>query len=279
MKLIKVPCVDGEHEEIVYNIDDFPYFQCLLLPCIRTHKKKSIIACPATFDIETTTIKDLERPFAFCYQWQFCLNGLVVMGRRLEEFQEFIYRLIQEMHLTDERILICYVHNLSYEFSFLKSWFLMTEVFCLDKRKVARCRMESVIEMRCSYILSNMTLAKFCENSKGVVHNKLSGNDFNYDKIRTPETELSDLELAYCYNDVKGLEECINSLLEEDTLNKIPMTSTGYVRRDFRNAMKRNRRNREKFLATRLDAELFILLHEAFRGGDTHANIPFRGND
>ena len=274
---INVPCTDGIHREKVYNIDDFPYFRCLFLDVIRTHKKKSYIAIPGTFDIETTTIipeDKNKRPYAFCYQWQFCLNGWVVFGRRLEEFTEFLDRLSEAMHLTEERKLIIYVHNLPYEFSFLRSFLRMQHVFCLDKRKVVRMEaQEGKFEFRCSYALSNMTLRKFCENSKGVIHAKLSGDDFNYDKIRTPETELSEEELAYCFNDVKGLEECLMDLLKTDTVKTIPMTSTGYVRRDFRNSMRENRRNRELFTATRLDAELFNLLHDAFRGGDTHGNI------
>ena len=36
-----------------------------------------------TFDIETTTIKDAERPFAYMYIWQFCLDNdrVYVHGR------------------------------------------------------------------------------------------------------------------------------------------------------------------------------------------------------
>lgn len=274
---ISVPCTDGDHLETVYELDDFPYFRCLFLDVIRTHKQKSYIALPATFDIETTTVipeDPSERPFAFCYQWQFCLNGWVCFGRRLEEFIEFLERLAHEMHLTEERKLVIYVHNFPYEFSFLRSWIPMQHVFALDKRKPVRAEaMEGKFEFRCSYALSNMTLKKFCENSQGVIHSKLSGEDFNYDKIRTPDTKLTEEELAYCYNDVKGLEECLMDLLRSDTIKSIPMTSTGYVRRDFRKAMKENRRNRENFEATKLDAVLFNMLHDAFRGGDTHGNI------
>lgn len=273
---IQVPTTEGNVSEKVYNIDDFPYFKGLFIEAERAGKKKTLISTPATFDIETTTIipeDPEERPFAFCYQWQFCLNGMVCFGRRLEEFATFLQRLQKEMYLTEERQLVIYVHNLSYEFSFLRSFIEISDVFCLDMRKVARFTSYGCFEFRCSYILSNMTLAKFCKNSEGVTHSKLSGEDYDYNKIRTPDTELSELELAYCYNDVKGLEECLLDKLRSDSLHTIPMTSTGYVRRDFRNAMKKNKRNREHFLGTKVDADLFILLHNAFRGGDTHANI------
>ena len=58
---------------------------------------------------------------------------------------------------------------------------------------------------------------------------------------------------------------------KHDNLAMMPMTSTGFVRRDFRAAMNRNRRNREMFLNTRLTPELYQMLKKAFRGGDTHA--------
>ena len=38
------------------------------------------------FDIETTTILS-DEPFAFMYQWQYCIEDYVFMGKTWEEFQ------------------------------------------------------------------------------------------------------------------------------------------------------------------------------------------------
>ena len=71
---------------------------------------------------------------------------------------------------------------------------------------------------------------------------------------------------------MRGLCECISSRLKEDTLASIPMTSTGYVRRELRINVKSNKKNREAFINSRLDPHQYELCREAFRGGDTHAN-------
>ena len=60
--------------------------------------------------------------------------------------------------------------------------------------------------------------------------------------------------------------------MKDDNLAEIPLTSTGYVRRDYRNAMKKNSKNRDNFLKTQLSPELYTECKLAFRGGDTHAN-------
>ena len=92
------------------------------------------------------------------------------------------------------------------------------------------------------YILSNMSLSKFCQNEEGVTHYKLDGNEYNYDTFRLPTTPLSEYEQGYCYNDVRGLCECIKSRLKHDTLASIPLTSTGYVRRELRTNVRKNKK-------------------------------------
>ena len=55
-------------------------------------------------------------------------------------------------------------------------------------------------------------------------------------------------------------------------LNNLPLTSTGYVRKDCRKAVTGNKSNRFRFIKERLDYETFEMNHTAFRGGNTHAN-------
>ena len=138
---------------------------------------------------------------------------------------------------SDSKRAVVYVHNLSYEFQFMKDFIEFDEIFARDAHKVMKCYAYKYgIEFRCSYFLSNMSLAKFCENSEGVIHYKLV-DTYDYKKMRTPSTPMSITEKGYCYNDVRGLCECIRSLRKEDNLAEIPLTSTGYVRREFRRAM------------------------------------------
>lgn len=260
--------------ETVYNIEDFPYKKFLGIETVRG-KHGSMLNIPAAFDIETTTVSDTQYPYAFMYQWQFCIDDTVVFGRTWEEYCEFIGRLHHELGLSKNTRLPVYVHNLSFEFQFLKSFFDFQDVFARETREPIRAASNG-IEYRCSYYLSNMTLDKFCKNTENVIHYKMT-DTYNYKLYRTPNTKLTEEELAYCYNDVRGLCECIKEKLKQDTVLSIPMTSTGYVRRDYRKAVLKNPRNRKLIIDTALEPELYIMCREAFRGGDVHANYRYTG--
>lgn len=221
---------------------------------------------------DTTPIQEKFRPFAFMYHWQFCFDDQVVFGRTWEEFVLLLSSLEKNLNLSDKNRLVIWVHNLSFEWQFMRNFLEFEDGFFLEEKKPAKILTKGGIEFRCSYILSNMSLSKFCQNEMGVTHYKLEGEQYNYDILRTPYTELSDYEKGYCYNDVRGLCECIKSRLKHDTLTTIPLTSTGYVRRDLRINVKKNKKNREYFTNSALDPHLYTLCRESFRGGDTHAN-------
>jgi DNA polymerase type B, organellar and viral. len=265
--------------EQVYNIDDFPYSKYRQAKRIYNHKNQtSYYNISASYDIETTTIdgikddkgKYVTPPYGFMYQWQVCIKDTVCFGRTWEEWVTFMKRLRVGLQLSEKKKLIIYVHNLSYEFQFMKDFVTIHSLFAKDARKVMKMN-TLCYEFRCSYFLSNMNLIKFCENSQLCKHYKMVDN-YDYRKLRTPNTELTDEELAYCYNDVRGLCECIDTLLLEDDINTIPLTNTGYVRRDFRKEMKANKKNRANFEKTQLNSEEYKMLRRAFRGGNTHAS-------
>lgn len=276
MHRIKVETIKGIREEKVYSIADFPYERFSFVPVSVKQGKEPVVylECSAAFDIETTNIRDPDRPYGFLYQWQACINDSVVFGRRIEEFIEFLNRLRSALYLSDKRRLVIFVHNLSFEFQFIKDFLDIDSGFFKAERKPLKVICQG-IEFRDSYALSNMSLEKFCENTANTLHYKLV-DTYDYSKIRTPATPLTEAEQAYCYNDVAGLCECITEYRKHDNLANMPLTSTGYVRRDFRKAM-RGKKLREMFLRTRLDAELYLRCKQAFRGGDTHANIYWVG--
>ena len=164
------------------------------------------------FDIETTYLADIEQ--SFMYVWQFQFGEYTIMGRTWEEFLTFIRR-IKAALKKSERI-VCYVHNLSFEFQFLRGIYTFTalEVFCMDRRKIVKCEMEGCIEFRCSYIHSNMSLDQFTKKMQCAVR-KLTGT-FDYSKIRYPWTDLTNEEIAYCINDVLSLQEAIEKEMQID---------------------------------------------------------------
>lgn len=227
------------------------------------------------FDIETSTIElDDGEHEAFMYVWQFYICGVLVIGRYWEEWIDVVNALEEALDLNDYKRLVIYSHNLSYEFQFERNFFEVSNVFATSKREVVRCLFSRGIEARCSWRLTNMSLAKFLENQPNVTHKKLSGEEFDYHEVRYPTTPLTEKQLEYCANDVIGLHEGLTSLfeIEGDDISTTPYTSTGYVRREFRKRMSSNPRNRELFIQTALSAKQYILFKTATRGGNCHAN-------
>lgn len=284
MRQIHVETISGVAVEDIYTTMELPMLG-KLLSC-KDSKKRSVnyLNIPCAFDIETTNIykRDSEgnilsepRPYAFMYHWQFCLDDCVCFGRTWEEFQLLIRELEKRMNLSLNNRLVVYVHNLPFEWTFMSAFLNYHEGFFREERKPLKIVTKEGIEFRCSYALSNMSLNRFCKNEANVIHYKLSGDDYNYEKIRTPKTTLTEAEEAYCYNDVRGLCECIKSRLEHDTLTTIPLTSTGYVRRDLRQSVRGDKKYRQLFRDNALDSELYTMCRDAFRGGDTHANIDY----
>lgn len=282
MKKIRVETINGIQEESLFEMNEL---SCLgkMLSC-KESKKRNItyLELPCAFDIETTNIYELDsagkikkepRPYAFMYHWQFCLEDEVCFGRTWQEFKRLLSMLERRMNLSYNHRLVVWVHNLPFEWAFMRQFLEYEEGFFREERQPLKAVTLGGIEFRCSYALSNMKLEKFCENEEGVTHYKLSGDDFDYSKIRTANTTLTEKEMAYCYNDVRGLCECIASRMKHDTLARMPMTSTGYVRRELRNNVKKNKKNRQHFKDCAIDAHLYKMCREAFRGGNTHANL------
>lgn len=237
----------------------------------------------AAFDIETSRFTEKTAPRldlidqSFCYIWQMSLNNeYVIVGRTLASALDFLTQIDKNL-MRDERLVI-YVHNLSYEFQFLSgiACFKTDDVFCIKKRKILKAVLWDTFEYRCSYLHSNMGLALYTEKMQ-VEHSKLDGVQFDYSKLRYPWTPLSDYEILYSVYDVMGLVECIKKEMEMDgdTLYTIPLTSTGYVRRDAKESLKKLGKNYLKNME--IDYHIYELLKEAFRGGDTHANRYFSG--
>lgn len=239
-----------------------------------TRKKYEYKDLITAFDIETTRLREIEQSIMYIWMWSFG-NHYIVIGRTWEEYIEFM-GVIQSALRPGER-LFCGVHNLSYEFHFLRGIhaFLPEDVFAIQSRKILRCTWGAV-DYLCTYLHTNMSLAEYTAKMK-VQHQKLSGDEFDYSKIRYPWTPITERELEYCINDVAGLVEALSVEMEHDgdDLYTLPATSTGYVRRDAKRAM---RDVGYTYLHNQLPSlDVFQMLREAFRGGDCHANRFFAG--
>ena len=252
---------------------------------------------PASFDIETSSFiaKDSNSEdvkVATMYIWQMGFNGTVVYGRTWEEWMDVLQQLVDYLDLSPYRHLVLYVHNLGYEFQFIRKMFEWDKVFAIKQRRPVYAICEG-LEFRCSLFLSNYALAYIGENLLHKYPVKKMVGDLDYNLIRHSETPLTDKELGYCINDVKVVMSYIQEKIEMDgDITKIPLTNTGYVRNYCRKecfyegipeddvvARKRvqmNYRSIMKSLQIQSDEE-YEQMHRAFMGGFTHASALYSG--
>lgn len=238
---------------------------------------------PCAFDIETTSFYDGKNKRATMYIWQFGINDYTFVGRTWEEFLYFTKTLCEVMELNDRNQIIVYVHNLSYEFQWIRKYFQWEKVFALDSRKPVQAVTTCGIDFRCSYILSGYSLQKVGEHlTKYKVTKKVGQLDYNLK--RHSQTPIDPEEMEYCVDDVRVVMCFIREEIERNgSIIKIPLTKTGYVRRECRNACffedgkatkksKKRKKYHEVMKALTLGVDEYRQLQRAFQGGFTHAN-------
>lgn len=203
-----------------------------------------------SFDIETSSIiildgnihpaidyKDLNEKeqedcsfYSFMYIWMFSINDVVYFGRTWDEFRIFLENL--EHYAPDEKIV--HVHNLAFEFQFMKSYFNFKDVVARKSHHVMQCAMcDFNIIFKCTKYMTNLAL-KDIPNTYGLNVSKKVG-DLDYSLIRTSITDLSETEYGYCEADCLVLYEYIKKELKTyEFVYKIPMTATGKVRRELK---------------------------------------------
>lgn len=229
------------------------------------------------YDIETSSWRDSEGvKRSIVYNHHIQVEDKHYNFRYFADLYDFLNELIYEYGIWENKRLVIYVHNLSYEFQFIKQSFEWDDVFCIGKRSgVARATTSEFIEFRCSYFLTNAPLAYIGEQ---VGVDKMVG-DLDYDLMRTPETPLTDEEMGYIYNDTEIIVALLRDKLKgRETLKTIPMTSTGYVRRQARARTIGSSEDYVKLIKKlTLEEDEYLMLDQAYAGGYVHANPDFVG--
>lgn len=264
------------------SISDFLYqVQSTELPIVKDNKSIEWYNIPAAFDIEVTSFYQNgevkpENKRAIMYHWQFGIGELVTYGREWHEFITFINVLTKVLRLGVDRRLVVYVHNLPYEFQFIRKLFDWEKVFLLEDRKPVYARTGGVV-FRCSLKLSGgKSLANVGRDLVSHSVRKMTG-DLDYEVLRTPLTPLTDEEKLYCENDIRVLLAYIAEKIEQDgDITRIPLTNTGYVRNYCRKeCYSRYKRYRQIMDELVLEPDEFSQLKRAFMGGHTHANSHY----
>lgn len=219
---------------------------------------------------ETAEYWNNLEPLALPYIWQFSIDGTVYYGRELKDFEKVLKAIPKDLHC------IVWVHNLYYEFAHLSDFLKWGSVFARSPHKPMKAKPKKYknIEFRCSYTLTNLSLANW---GKKIGLEKMVG-DLDYEKLRTPLTELSEVELGYCERDCLVVEAGIKDFLKTYKKQRnIPLTSTGTIRREVKSFLCSE--DYIKFIKKLVprDVEEYNLLRKVFAGGYTHANRYYKG--
>src|SRR5699024_6855979 len=265
------------------------FLQQFIGETIRTNRKQVFYNIPCGLDIETTSMYVDGSKSAFMYVWAFGIGDSIFYGRKWNELYEVLELIERTLQLFDNVYLPCYIHNLGYEFQFMRKYFEWETVFAVDERKPIRAVTNMNIEFRDSYILSGYSLEYTARNLQYSKVKKLTG-DLDYSLIRHHETPLTDDEMKYIHNDVEIILEYVKEQIYlEGNITKIPMTNTGRVRKFVRDSCyytskSHKKTNQGKYQRYRkimqeltLQPNDYKQLKNAFMGGFTHANAYYSG--
>ena len=242
-------------------------------PTIHSRRSVEYYNIPAAFDIEVTSFYAGEEKQAIMYHWQFGIWNMVTTGRTWEELADFLKAVRAILDISEERRLAVYVHNLPYEFQFIRKRFKWDKVFLIDDRKPVYSRSDG-IEFRCMMKLAGgRALSAVAKDLQKYKVEKMVG-DLDYSVHRTPLTPLTEKELKYCENDIRICLSYIQEKIEQDgDITKIPLTNTGYVRQYCRKeCFKRWKKYRNLITSLTVDYSEYDQLKRGFQGGFTHAN-------
>ena len=251
----------------------------------KTEGRFPIYNVPACFDIETSSYYKMGKKRATMYLWSFCLNGSTILGRTWGEWLKCYSFIADHLH-TEKCRLIIYVHNLGYEFQFMRGWFDIDEVFAVKERRPIHVTTGRGIEFKCSYILSNYALAYIGAKLLHKYPVEKAVGDLDYSLVRHSRTGLTQSEIWYSVKDVQVVCSFIQEKIEnEGGIDKIPLTNTGYVRQycreycftqftqDEKLAKKIKARYHERMKSMVITSQCeYDQLHNAFAGGFTHAS-------
>lgn len=305
----QINSISDEKEWVGYkNYDHFFHFEelddfikeCQKTPISIVGNRIEYLNIPCTIDIETSSMH-LENgsKFATMYLWGFGFNGSSIIGRTWDELSQLLKIMKKLLQLSPKRILTIYIQNLGYEFQWIRKRINWLEdesgskkIFAMKERRPIYACAEGGIEFKCSYFLSNYSLAYIgAELLKRYPVQKAVG-DLDYSLIRHSDTPLTTTEKWYQVQDLQVVMSYIQEKIEQDgDIIQIPLTNTGYVRNYCRDwcfteketsdsqlmrKIKAKYHQQMKTLSIKSEKE-YDQLKAAFGGGFTHAGAKYSG--
>lgn len=266
-------------------------------------------------DEEYQKLIDTSQAISVLYIWQMAIETQdgpkVFAGRTWDDYIEFVDKLTMEIRRQSmygqkcinrhtENIIckrskhtckaFCFIHNASYEFQAMRNVWendlakaggTRSAVFARTARKPMKFTIKHNMvtwEHRDTLVLVQKSLDNWCKDEK-LPTKKLHMPDDYYLTIRTPNTELTHEEIQYSINDVVSMVYGVEKYRERfGTLNNIPLTQTGIVRRTCKEKVADVNKEWAMHcveLQQSYTPEMFKKLTQLFQGGWTHGNKMF----
>lgn len=237
-------------------------------------------------DIETTTVFMFSVPYIItvslhhpgsdqfyiyhCRTWEQCQKLLDLIAAH--------YKTGHNKKTRTRRVLLCLVHNLSFEFYFCRSElefdFSQWGFFAKEKRKCMKALLKNGIEFRDSLALTNCSLQQL---SKMYTKHKKK-KDLDYSKQRNTLTPLDDQELRYINEDVIILNEFEDIFFSKFCMagERPPLTNTARLLLKVKKAMVASGFDQNE-VAVIQPTVLEVIKEQRylFRGGFVHGNILY----
>lgn len=237
------------------------YNDCIIMLDTETSKEAAGTVCKNYIVAWTISIRAFHE------------NIVTLYGSRPSEIVYCINQMIMNMDGTNT---IIYVHNLSYDWVFLRKFLMQewgTPVHQLNTKPHYPLFIEFAngVTLRDSLALAQRSLDKWAKDLD-VSHKKASGY-WDYDEVRQQDQRFTPNEKTYIEHDTLAGVECLEKTM--DVLNKsiysIPYTATG-IPREMVYKLARANRGRELFQKIVPDYPTQQMLELIFHGGYTHNN-------
>lgn len=237
-------------------------------------------------DIETTTVFMFSAPYIItvslhhpgsdqfyvyhCRNWEQCQKLLDIIAEH--------YHICYNKKTRTRRVLLCLVHNLSYEFYFCRHEldfdFGKWGFFAKEKRKCMKATLRNGIEFRDSLALTNCSLQQL--SKMYTKHRKKK--DLDYSKQRNTATPIFEHEWRYINEDVIILNEFEDIFFDMFCMagERPPLTNTARLLLKVKKAMTASGFDQRQ-VAIIQPSVLDVIKEQRylFRGGFVHGNIRY----
>lgn len=254
-------------------------------PLQRNHKEVYYATKYICLDTETSHTDNLT---GWVYQWAAKLSSLYVYGRKPSEIIEFMRLVAEHYELNEEKKIILYIHNASYDIQYLKMFLRQydptAKFLAIDAHSILQVDVLG-FKILCSYKLTNMSLDAMSSNYSETYVKAVGEIDYNV--LRYQDSELGKEDWFYMFSDVASQDEGIKGYLKMQGYRyafQAPITSTGFVRANCRKVAKKDETWREEFIKSQLDLEQYNLCRQCFMGGVCiasfkYSSVTVRGDD